>query len=124
LKISPTSGPAGQDVELHVEGFPFYVGALYYLVRVGSSGDLYQGGDTTCSFTVVVPGQSEGLVPVWVSQYGGGEPWVLAGFFGWYGSGYPPACSQPGFPCAPDSGPCCQTQDVPMTCSAGRCRQP
>ena len=123
LKILPTSGQAGQSLTLQIEGFPFYVGALYYLARVGASGDLYQQGGTTCSFTVTVPGQPEGLVPVWVSQYGGGDPWVLAGFFDWYGTGYPEACTQPGFPCSADFGPCCQTQDVPMQCTAGRCRQ-
>jgi hypothetical protein len=124
LKIAPTSGTAGQGVALQIEGFPFYVGALYYLARVGNSGDLYQEGGTTCSFTVTVPGQAEGMVPVWVSQYGGGDPWVLAGFFDWYASGYPEACTQPGYPCAADMGPCCETLEVPMQCTAGRCRQP
>jgi hypothetical protein len=123
LKISPTSGLAGQELTLHIEGFPFYVGALYYLVRVGDSGDLFQGGDTMCSFTVTVPGQPDGMVPVWVSQYGGVEPWVLAGFFDWYTTGYPEACNQPGYPCSADMGPCCQTQDVPMACIEGRCRR-
>ena len=124
LKISPPAGPANQDVTLSIQGFPFYVGALFYLVRVGDSGDLMQMGGTTCSFSVTVPGQPDGTVPVWVSQYGGNDPWVLAGFFDWYSGGYPPACTQPGYPCSADTGPCCQTPDVPMACVAGRCRQP
>jgi hypothetical protein len=123
LKIAPSSGAANQDSALQIEGFPFYIGALYYLARVGNSSDLFQGGGTTCSFTVTVPGQAEGMVPVWVSQYGGGDPWVLAGFFDWYTSGYPEACTQPGYPCAADIGPCCETPDVPMACTGGRCRR-
>ena len=123
LKISPSSGTAHQDVTLQIEGFPFYVGALFYVAQVGDSGDLVQTGGSTCSFSVTVPGQAEGRVPVWVSQYGGGDPWVLAGFFDWIVGGYPEGCTQPGFPCEPASSTCCQTQDVPMACIQGRCRQ-
>jgi hypothetical protein len=124
LKLFQTSGAANADMTLTIQGFPFYVGALYYLARVGGSGDLFQAGGTTCSFDVAVPGQPDGMVPVWVSQYGGGDPWVLAGFFDWYSSGYPEACTQPGYPCSADNSPCCQTVDVPMSCIQGRCRQP
>jgi len=123
MKIEPTSGPANEELTLRIEGFPFYVGALFYLARVGDSGDLWQGGGTTCSFTVTAAGQPEGMVPVWVSQYGGNEPWVLAGFFDWYASGYAEGCTQPGYPCTPDIGPCCETPDVPMKCIEGRCRR-
>jgi hypothetical protein len=123
LKISPSSGPAGQDVTLNVEGFPFYIGALFYLVRVGDGDELMQEGGSTCSFSVSLPGRPAGVEPVWVSQYGGGEPWVLAGFFEWVGSGYPAGCVQPGFPCGDDTGTCCETGDVPMGCVEGRCRQ-
>jgi hypothetical protein len=123
LKISPASGPAGQDATLQIEGYPFYVGALFYLVRVGDSDELFQEGGSTCSFSVTVPGRPAGVEPVWVSQYGGGEPWVLAGFFEWLDGGYPAGCGQPGFPCGDDMGPCCESQDVPMACVEGRCRR-
>jgi hypothetical protein len=123
LKIFQTSGPAYQDVELQIEGFPFYVGALYYLARVGGSGDLMQQGGTTCSFSVSVPGQPDGLVPVWVSQYGGNEPWVLAGFFEWYSGPYAQGCTQPGYPCSAETSACCESADVPMGCVGGRCRR-
>ncbi|MGC4121921.1 MAG: hypothetical protein QM765_46535 [Myxococcales bacterium] len=121
LKISPTVGPAFQDQVLTVEGFPFYVGALYYLVRVGDSGDLFQEGGSRCSFEVRVPGQSFGTVPVFVSQYGGGDPWVLAGFFTFSG-GALPSCTQPGFACV-EGQECCETPEVPVSCVAGRCRR-
>jgi hypothetical protein len=121
LKLSSVYGPAGAQQTITIQGFPFYVGALYYLVRVGDSGDLYQGGGTTCSFDVTVPPHATGLAPVWVSQYGGGDPWVLAGFFTFSAGDYP-TCVQPGNPCSAGTT-CCETPDVPMGCVAGRCRR-
>jgi hypothetical protein len=61
------------------------------------------------------------MLPVWVSQYGFGEPWVLAGFFSYIEGDDYPTCGQPGFPCPP-GGECCATEDVPMTCANARCR--
>jgi hypothetical protein len=119
LKIWPTFGTAGQEQEISIEGFPFYVGALYYLARLGDSDDLWQQGGGTCSFDIRAPAMDPGMVPVWVSQYGGIEPWVLAGFFTYSGGVYP-ECVQPGFPCG-DGWPCCETSDVPMACTSGRC---
>lgn len=121
LKITPTFGTAYRDQVITVQGFPFYVGALYYLVRVGDSGDLFQGAGTACGFQVEVPGQGFGIEPVWVSQYGGDEPWVLAGFFTFSG-GVLPECVQPGYPCL-EGQPCCETPEVPMACVSGRCRR-
>lgn len=120
LKISPPYGPAHQAIDLYIEGFPFYVGALFYTARVGPSAALPQSNGSTCSFMVQVPGQAAGTVPVWASQYGGGGPWVLAGFFSWLDGDYP-ACIQPGMICGADF-PCCATADVPMACVDGRCR--
>jgi hypothetical protein len=122
LKIFPTFGPALEEQTISIEGFPFYIGALFYLARVGESGVLMQGGGGTCSFDVTVPGQPVGMVPVWVSQYGGGDPWVLAGFYTWSTGDYP-SCVQPGFLCGAPGQECCQTTDVPMACVAGRCRR-
>jgi hypothetical protein len=121
LKLSAVSGPAEKQQTITIEGYPFYVGALYYLVRVGDSGDLYQGGGTTCSFDVTVPPHGIGMEPVWVSQYGGGDPWVLAGFFT-FSAGEYPTCGQPGYPCRAGTT-CCETADVKMGCVAGRCRR-
>lgn len=120
LKIQPTTGAALQDATIRIEGFPFYVGALFYLARVGSSGDLHQVAGTSCSLEVRAPGQPVGTVPVWVSQYGGGAPWVLAGFFT-FSRGDAPICVQPGYPCSGTAAPCCESADVPMACSSGRC---
>jgi hypothetical protein len=121
LKLKVSFGPANQPADITVEGAPFYVGALFYLGRVGNSGDLQQTGGGTCAFMTTAPGQPPGTVPVWVSQYGGGDPWVLSGFFTW-SSGDIPTCTQPGFPCDPNVS-CCETAEVPMACVSGRCRR-
>jgi hypothetical protein len=122
LKLHTTYGSAGQEQEIVVEGFPFYIGALFYLARVGDSDDLVEASyPSTCAHGFTAPAHAAGIEPVWVSQYGGNEPWVLAGFFT-YTTGEYPSCVQPGYPCTePDS--CCETDDVPMTCADdGRCR--
>lgn len=120
LKIFPPYGPAHEEVTFSIEGYPFYVGALYYLARMGDSGDLYEHGGDTCAIHITAPARPPGMFPVWVSQYGGNEPWVLAGFFT-FSSGDYPTCVQPGYPCDIDR-PCCETPDVPMICQAGRCQ--
>jgi hypothetical protein len=122
LKLASTYGPAQQQQIITIQGFPFYVGALYYLVRFGDSSAWYQLGGTTCSFDVSVPPHAAGMESVWVSQYGGDDPWVLAGFFTFSAGDYP-TCVQPGYPCAASNMECCQTSDVPMACTAGRCRR-
>lgn len=104
-----------------IEGFPFYVGALFYLVRVGNSGDIDVSSSTgQCRITVRAPARPPGRVPVWVSSYGGGAPHSLAGFFT-YSGGSTDNCVQPGFPCG-NGPPCCATGDVPVSCQTGRCR--
>ena len=122
LKLRETFGPAYLARELRVEGFAFYIGALVpaWLVRVGESefiGD--EVGAGPCSLRADVPAQPPGLLPVWVSQYGGVEPYTLAGFFH-YGV-TSPDCIQPGYPCS-DELPCCATDEVTLSCREGRCR--
>lgn len=122
LKLRSSLGPAGEEQDVVIEGFPFYIGALYYLARVGDSGDLWESVAVTspCALGFRAPARGPGMVPVWLSQYGGGEPWVLAGFYT-YSAGDYPTCVQPGYPCgATDT--CCETTEVPMACIGGRCR--
>ena len=121
LALNPPYGPAGQEQEIDVIGFPFYVGAIGYFGRIGSSGDVFQvGGEPPCSLRFRAPARPAGTVPVWVSQYGGDEPWVLAGFFA-YGADVA-TCIQPGYPCGDGTTvACCETPDVPMSCRSGRC---
>lgn len=121
LKLRSTFGRPGTEQEITVEGAPFYIGALYYTLRVGDSDPTPESGSPgRCQLTFRAPARPPGMEPIWVSQYGGREPWVLAGFFRF--GGEPPTCVQPGFQCE-DARGCCETAAVPMTCTAGRCRQ-
>jgi len=123
LKLRSTFGIAGREAEIAVQGTPFYVGALGYSVRAGDSPDLPQTGGDTCELRVRAPAEDAGtMLPIWVSQYGFGEPWILAGFFAWLEEGDTPSCTQPGYPCERD-GDCCETSDAPMSCTQGRCRR-
>ena len=124
LKLRSVYGAAGQPAELVVEGAPFYVGALGYSVRAGDSEDLQQEGGEPCSLTAIAPAEPAGtMLAVWVSQYGLGEPWVLAGFFSWIAGDQYPTCLQPGMPCDDAERTCCETSDAPMSCQAGRCQR-
>jgi hypothetical protein len=123
LKLQTTYGPADEEQTIVVEGFPFYVGALFYLARVGDSGDLMEAGyPGSCARAFTAPARGPSTVPVWISQYGGDEPWVLAGFFS-YVTGAVESCVQPGLSCSGNQL-CCETAEVPMVCEAGRCRRP
>jgi len=121
LRIRPTVGPAGQENTIEVYGYPWYIGALFYLMRIDDE-DVMEHGGGLCSLQFVAPAHDPGMRAVWVSQYGGDEPWVLAGFFT-YSAGDLPDCVQPGLFCD-TSGDCCQTPQVPMTCVGGRCLRP
>jgi len=120
LRIRPTAGPAGVATEVTVEGYPWYIGALGYGVRVGEETVVEFGGGESCAFSFVVPPRPAGDVPIWVSQYGSSTDWVLAGVFS-FGGGTEPACVQPGFPCT-GADTCCGTPDAPVSCTQGRCR--
>jgi len=75
LKLQRTSGPANEEQIVVVEGYPFYVGALFYLGRVGDSGDLMQDySEEVCRVGFRALARGPGTVPVWVSQDGGNDP--------------------------------------------------
>lgn len=123
LKLTPTRGTLGEDSRVMIQGFPFYIGALGYDVRLGLEGEpLWSMNSGVCSLEVQVPSrQQEGVTSVWVSSYGFSDPWTLAGFFFWQEDPYEwEGCVQPGFPCG-GQGLCCETPDVPMRCHQGRC---
>jgi hypothetical protein len=121
LKIDVTYGPAGEEQRVEIQGYPFYVGALIYTGKMGDSVPVGASGGETCSLTFRFAARGPGMVPVFLSQYGGDPPWILAGFFT-YSSGDLPTCVQPGYACASPAD-CCETTDVPMTCAGGRCRR-
>jgi len=125
LRIMPTSGTAGQSVTITVEGAPFYVGALFYLIRMGSEEKMEkQSGHCTIKATFKPP--TPGPYVVEVSQYGGGPPWVLAGFYTASGGSTPMPTIQPGFPCSANPAPgdpaCAQAAPYSCACVARRCQ--
>jgi hypothetical protein len=120
LRVVPTEGSAGASTEVTVYGFAWYIGALGYGVRVGSETVVEFGGGTDCAFKFKVPARPPGRVPIFVSQYGMSDSWVLAGFFT-YSAGDIDTCIQPGYPCAGTTD-CCSTSDALVACSSGRCR--
>jgi hypothetical protein len=124
LRFSPTSGIAGQKVALKVSGAPFYVGALFYNIRMGSEVKPEEtGGECTIGASFTPP--SPGLYTVEVSQYGGGAPWVLAGFYTASGGSIPQPTIQPGDFCKPNPAPgdpaCASAPPYACSCIAGRC---
>jgi hypothetical protein len=120
LRVVPSEGAAGASTEVTVFGFPWYIGALGYAARVGTETTVQFGGGSDCAFTFEVPANSPGRMPIYISQYGSTDSWVLAGFFT-YSGGDTDTCIQPGYPCA-DSESCCTTSDAPVSCSSWRCR--
>jgi hypothetical protein len=125
LRISPTQGIAGQAVKINVSGAPFYIGALFYNVRMGSEVRMEESGVGTCSIGATFTPPTPGTYVVEVSQYGGSAPWVLAGFYTASGGAMPMPTLQPGYPCAtnpaPGDPPCASASPYSCTCLAGRC---
>jgi hypothetical protein len=125
LRMQPTSGIAGQPVKLTIEGSPFYVGALFYYVRMGSQKVMDQPGPKQCTITATLTPPKPGIYAVEVSQYGGQPPWVLAGFYTASGGSIPMPSVQPGYPCNPKPAPgdptCAQAPPYSCACVAGQC---
>jgi hypothetical protein len=119
LRISPASGTEEEAASIQIQGTPFYIGALGHRVRLDDELlEWIHYPSSHCTMEVELPSRPSGLYPVWVSQYSGGEPWALSGFFQ-FGAGE--SCIQPGMPCAEGEEACCSTVGVPMSCSEERC---
>lgn len=123
LRAEPTRVRPGGRVT--ISGTSFYIGALGHSVRLGDEvlvelgGPL--GGASACEAIVQIPEDTaSGAHALWVSQYFGGEPWVLAGVL--HVGDAARVCVQPGFPCA-DAADCCTAPGVTLTCTSGRCRR-
>ena len=125
LRFSPLTGVAGQSVTITVEGAAFYVGALFYNIRIGSEVKMEMNVGN-CAIKASFTPPSPGAYAVEVSQYGGGSPWVLAGFYIASGGSIPMPTIQPGYPCptnpAPGDPACIQGGSYSCTCVGGRCQ--
>ena len=126
LRIRPTQGSAGQKVRIVVEGAPFYVGALFYNVRMGKETKSEEGNSKSCTIAATFTPPTPGVYVVEVSQYGGGAPWVLAGFYTATSGLLPQPTIQPGYFCkskpAPGDPACASASPYTCLCVTGRCR--
>ena len=117
LRISPTIGMADTEQEISIQGTPFYIGALGHNIRFDDQVLPWPYGGSFCTATVTLPSKPTGVYPVYVSQYSGGESWVLAGF---YHSGMTAQCQQPGAICS-TGDTCCSTSTALTSCQSGYC---
>ena len=126
LRIHPTSGTAGQKVTLSIQGAPFYIGALFYNIRMGKETTMEEGASKPCTIAATFTPPNPGIYAVEVSQYGGGGPWALAGFYTASAGAIGPPTLQPGDFCNMNSAPgdpsCAFAPPYNCTCVTGRCR--
>ncbi len=119
LRVSPTQGVAGKVVTLNVSGGAFYIGAMFWLMNLGTiQNNVKHVGTCTVTATFVPP--KPGLYPVTVRYANGSTP-ALAGFYLASGGSIPPATAQPGYPCSA-SLKCAQAKPYSCSCVKGRCK--
>lgn len=126
LRISPTEGVAGEKQLLYVQGANFYVGALFYEVRMLRGAEVIDVeidiSAISCSLVVYGTFDRPGIYTVQVSEYGGGERgWVLAGFYTATAGSMPEETIQPGFRCG-EGDVCGWGPGYSCGCVDGRCR--
>lgn len=120
LRLSATQATTGESIKLTVDGGMFYIGALFWLIRIGDEtiGPVNEGA--TCSISTTWTPKASGVVPV-LAYYGeegkGGPGGELAGFVAVDG---PDPGRQPGQTCSA-SQPCAQAAPWSCTCVQGRC---
>ena len=121
LRLLDTSGPAG-DTMIGVQGTNWYVGALFYKVRMAGQELMQDISAMACTVKAIFKNVPPGVHAVEVSQYGGKEPWVLAGFYTALSGVTPGPTVQPGFPCSTGGAPCAAAKPYVCTCMRdGRC---
>jgi hypothetical protein len=120
LRVSPTVGGAGQKVKLRIEGGTFYIGALWWSVRLGPAvkADV-DPTSTSCTLEATLTPPSPGSYPVEVAY--GGKGWALAGFYTASGGVISPPLIQPGYPCQPGGQACAEGGGYSCACVSGRC---
>ncbi len=121
LRLTPTLVNKGAKVTVTIQGGVFYIGALYWIVRIGEQ-VLEPANDATaaCTLTTQWLAAKAGTFPVAVAYGAQGVPnigWTLVGFVS-VGSGQPGV--QPGFSCDP-ANPCAQAPPYTCACSKGVC---
>lgn len=117
LRIAPTSGTAGKEIEIVVRGGDYYIGALHWIVSVGNLAMLVnQAGRCELRFKFSAP--KPGVHAVTVGYGAKGQ--ALAGFFTASGGVPAPKWIQPGYTCGAGQT-CAQQPPYNCSCKAGRC---
>jgi len=119
LRVTPTQGVAGKPVTLTVSGGAFYIGAMFWVMHLGSIvANVTHVGTCRVKATFIPP--KPGLYPVQV-RYTNGTKATLAGFYLASGGSIPPPTAQPGYPCSA-SLKCAQAKPYTCSCVKGRCQ--
>lgn len=119
LRVTPTQGVAGKAVTLTVSGGSFYIGAMFWVMHLGSIvASVKHIGGCTVQATFIPP--KPGLYPVEVRYTNGTKP-TLAGFYLASGGSIPPPTAQPGYPCSASLS-CAQAKPYTCSCVKGRCQ--
>jgi hypothetical protein len=121
LRVSPTYGKAGTAVTLTVQGGTFYIGAIWFNMRLGSGKGVTANDSVKCTLTATLTPAKAGIYPVEVQYQNGSYPWALAGFYTASAAGTAPGTVQPGYPCT-FSSTCAQASPYTCSCVSGRCQ--
>jgi hypothetical protein len=121
LRLSPTAVKKGAKVTLTIQGGIFYIGGLYWMVRVGEQViEPADDSSAACTLSIDWLAAKPGVFPVAVAYGAKGTPnlgWALVGFVAVDG-GSPTA--QPGLGCDPAT-PCAQAAPYTCACNNGIC---
>jgi hypothetical protein len=121
LRLSPTLVNKGDKVTVTIRGGMFYIGALYWMVRIGEQ-VLEPANDAkaACTLTIDWVAAKAGTFAVAVAYGAQGGPnigWTLVGFVS-VAAGQPGA--QPGLACD-KANPCAQASPYSCSCNKGSC---
>ncbi len=121
LRLYPSEVAVGQEVTLSVSGGSFYIGAAYWMMRIGDKVlEPLTDAEAACTISTPWTPTKAGVVPVHVAYGFGGVPnvgWALVGFLS---VDAPSSDIQPGFSCSAEAS-CAQAPPYTCTCQEGYC---
>ena len=119
LRIAPSSGSAGKEVELAIRGGFFHQSLKHWVAEVGGFKTGLTRSNYPCNHLLRFTPPKPGIYTVTVRYPGNNE--CRAGFFLATGGAAPHRWVQPGFPCWPGDT-CVQKSPYMCSCQGGRCR--
>ena len=121
LRIHPAATTVGKEVTVSVQGGVFYIGALFWMMRVGDEVlEPLIDWEENCTISIPWTPTQAGTFPVYVAYGSDGTPninWTLAGFIT---VDTPSQDTQPGFSCTSETT-CAQAPPYTCTCQDGHC---